>query len=261
MQWISISWNAAKRNILFKLQLNINKNVYIKQSVTTISRVQISTDYPSTSIISWESSNMEKVELEMEKVFLSSSIEWHLIHLLTLRNEQTADEIQFIKEYQHSTSLSTPLYTLLSPLISVPVVIFELELKQLLLQTIILARLKIHLFLLQPKEATEGCIHHNGEWIPSMAGMYLFSYIGDITAGSYSKRWINNLIAGFQSQPQAMFLGSLVPVAWLIKSDICISQILQDFSSVLSLIRNRRIGAGVAWNRPIWQANFIYLFI
>lgn len=164
--------------------------------------------------------------------------------------------ISTVHPWAHLSTHYFPLWSLL-----VPVVIFELELKQLLLQTIILARLKIHLFLLQPKEATEGCIHHNGEWIPSMAGMYLFSYIGDITAGSYSKRWINNLIADFQSQPQAMFLGSLVPVAWLIKSDICISQTPQDFISVLSLIRNRRIGAGVAWNRPIWQANFIYLFI
>lgn len=68
---------------------------------------------------------------------------------------------------------------------------------------------------------------------------------GAITAGTYSKRSINNLIEEFQSQPRAMFLGLPAPVAGLIKSGIYFSQTPQDFGSVHSLIRNRRIVAGV----------------
>lgn len=75
-----------------------------------------------------------------------------------------------------------------------------------------------------------------------MAGIYISSHIGNITAGNYSKRRINNLIADFQSQPQAMFLWLPVPVACLIKSGICFSQTPQDFSSLHSLIGNRRMG-------------------
>jgi hypothetical protein len=66
--------------------------------------------------------------------------------------------------------------------------------------------------------------HHGNEWRTIMAVFHLSSHIGNISAGNYSKRNINNLIEDFQSQPWAIFLVLVVPVAWLIKSGICFSQ-------------------------------------
>lgn len=78
-----------------------------------------------------------------------------------------------------------------------------------------------------------------------MGVLHLSSHPGNISAWNYSKRNINNLVADSQSQPWAMLLGFMVPVAWLIKSGICFSQTPQDFTSVCnpcSLIRDKRIG-------------------